>query len=146
MAVEPAGPRPAGIDDGGGLGESGDHSHASAAAITGADVDGKNPRQQDSPRESLRHVMVTPTAVLGGPIGRLLLRHDLVAVAGAGGEDSVVADEIDPRRGHEGGEFLQQLMRRQDQVGRTVVPEGRKAEGSDVDEEVCSAEPCMVSG
>ena len=33
--------------DGGGLGEGGDHSHASAAAIAGVDVDGKNPRRTD---------------------------------------------------------------------------------------------------
>ena len=48
----------------------------------------------------------------------------------------MVADEIDPRRGHEGGEFLQQLMRRQDQVGRTVVPAGfqREREGADLEE------------
>ena len=37
--------------------------------------------------------MVTRAAVLDGWIGRLLLRHDLVAVAGAGGEDSVVAGD-----------------------------------------------------
>ena len=66
--------------------------------------------------------MVTRAAVLAGRIGRLLLRHDLVAVAGAGGENAVIAYEIDARRGHEGGEFLQQLMRRQDQVARPVVP------------------------
>ena len=91
--------------DRGGLGEAGDHAHASAAAIAGADVDGRDPRQQDSPRESLRHVMVTRTAVLAGRLGGFLLRHDLVAVAGAGAgcEDAVIADEIDARRGHEGG-------------------------------------------
>ena len=38
--------------DGGGLAGGGDHSHASAAAIAGADVDGKNPREEGSPRES----------------------------------------------------------------------------------------------
>ena len=55
------------------------------AAITGADVDGENPRQQDSPRESLRHVMGARIAVLAARLGGLLLRNDLVAGAGAGG-------------------------------------------------------------
>ncbi len=51
-------------------------------------------------------------AVLAARLGGLLLRHDLVAVAGAGGEDAMIADEIDPGWRHEGGEFFQQLMGR----------------------------------
>ena len=61
------------------------------AAITGADVDGENPRQQDSPRESLRHVMGARIAVLAARLGGLLLRNDLVAVAGAGSARQVGA-------------------------------------------------------
>ena len=52
----------------------------------------------------------------------LLGRHDAVAPARAWAKDAVVADEMEARRRDERGEFLDELLRREDDVRRAVAP------------------------
>jgi hypothetical protein len=49
-------------------------------------------------------------------------RHDPGPVAGCGGEDAVIPDEIEPRRWDKRGQFLEQLQRFESDVGRAVAP------------------------
>jgi hypothetical protein len=39
-----------------------------------------------------------------------------------GGEGTVVQEKVDPRPGHQGGEFLDQLAGREEDGPRTVTP------------------------
>ena len=80
------------------IGQGGDDPQAPATGRACAEVGGKHPRQQGRPPQAMgagRSARIAVRRRLGNRIGR----HDAAAVAGTGGQDPVVAQEMEPGRG-----------------------------------------------
>jgi hypothetical protein len=123
----------------------GQDSHSRATTVASQDVDLEDTLQQFGPRVipgangSGSHTAATLTSVRSlGVTG-----HDLRAPTCRGGQNPVVPNEVEPGRGHQGREFLQQLQGLEDDMCRPVAPavpelihdsavrQGREALGSD---------------
>ena len=66
-------------------------------------------------------------------------RHHAISRAGAGPEDPMVADEVDSRRRHEGGELLHQLQGIEDDVAGSIAPAVLEAVEQPPVRETCEA-------
>ena len=64
-----------------------------------------------------------------GPFRGVRAGHDVSAVGGVGGEHAMVASQAAAGRRHQGGEFLDELTRREHHVGGAVVARRLQGQG-----------------
>ena len=108
--------------DRGRIGQGGDDPQAPATGCACAEVGAKHPGQQSRPPQSMG---AGRSARIDVRRRRLLNRfggHDAAAVAGPGGQDPVVAQEMKPGRGDQSRQLLQQFHRREQEMASPIRP------------------------
>lgn len=101
-----------------------------AAAGALADVDGKDAGEEVLPRHSGR--AARGDGVAGSGVGRAVGRcgNDLGAHGRVGAEDAVVAQEVEARRGHEGGDAGDDGMRLEDEGADAALSRALELDGN----------------
>ena len=99
-----------------------------AADRSFAEVGGKHPRQQGRPPQPMGAGRSARIAVRGR-LGNRFGGHDAAAEAGTGGQDPVVAQEMEPGRGDQSRQILQQFHWRVQEMADPIRPRRFEREG-----------------